>query len=354
MNFVSFMHPGVMFSKNNERKILMLKKALAFFLCFVMAVSLLEGCSDMDSQAINPTASDTKPVEETTKKGDTDTNPDRTEPDENNLVSNEEYPFEMDFEFEEQVVYENDEVKVTVVDLYFDEADGLHFQYKIEDTLNRSLFLDYNSLQGPIINNCLIYPTMDYVERDETVVSELIRKKDLAFFQVADVYSFKVSDVTVEISEDQTFKTIAGPFDIDLEIKNDKEQPEIQIEGELLYDKDGVQLYFLFGHFGTWEAAPVLYLKNDSEKEVCVSIDNIRQDGESLEKLHHFFCYSYPFVNHASALGELVERVSDGDYSNVKTVVVDIKVQSPDGTVYGTITDYKIDWQKCKRDCYCK
>ena len=323
-----------------------MKKLIALLLALVMCFTLVACGSDKENDD-KLTPPDTEPsVTEKVPDGTTDepvvTEP--TEEKEEGMVHYNKFPFVMDFEFDRQVVYEKDGIKVTAIKLFFDEWDGLHFQYAIEDEKGRDLTLTSGwEGQGYVINDCSFWPTNDSVD-DPALQSDLFQKKELAFFGIDNIYSFELRGA--QLYDSEADEHVTESFDIDLEIKNKGKQPEFEVDGELLYDGGDYQVYFKYGQFGVWdEVCPVIVVKNNYEKDVSIRLYNVRRDDEALEEQSVFAVVAYPYTHSANDISHFIETDYDADYTGVQKGVFDIDIQSGDGTVYHTIKDYEINWQ---------
>lgn len=306
----------------------MFKKLMAILLCLVMVFSLA-ACGNKENTNDDQTEDKTNVESET--------NQDENLEEEIPFVSYTDFPFIMDFQFKEQVVYEKDDIKVIAEDLIWDKDNGLTLVLKATNSEGETLGISTDAIIPVYINNTAVRLTeMD--SSDDGKLHYNISPKVLAFFDIDNVYTFSAYSLYVH-GENWSDK-LTDNFDINLTLK-EGDVPTFINRGTLLHDKDGIKLYFVEGQYGIYdELSPVIYIVNESDKDAYFTLSDMKlNDAEP--KVSNCVTYAKPGQRCAWSLSYDIALDSSLDYDNLD-VVFNISIHH--GEKISTIDDFSLDW----------
>lgn len=277
-------------------------KKFARVLCLILALSLFaamamgSGSSDgeKDIVANNPTESDNGATNDPGSKDETPTT--------SNLVT-----------IEEQVLVEQDGVKITAKEYVEDTIWGEGIKILIENDSSKNVTVSCKAL---IVNNYMIY---DFFS--STVAAGKKANETVYLFsselEAAGIDCIGQIEMYFKVYNDDTYDTI---FETDAITVQTSAYADMDVtpddSGFELYNRNGIRIVGKYVDENSfWGTAVLLYLENNSGKNISVSCDNMSINGYMVTPY-----FSSTVYNGKMAVNEINIFGSDLEENGIKTV----------------------------------
>ena len=277
-------------------------KKFARVLCLILALSLFaamamgSGSSDgeKDIVANNPTESDNGAANDPGSKDETPTT--------SNLVT-----------IEEQVLVERDGVKITAKEYVEDSFWGEGIKILIENDSSKNVTVSCKAL---IVNNYMIY---DFFS--STVAAGKKANETVYLFsselEAAGIDCIGQIEMYFKVYNDDTYDTI---FETDAITVQTSAYADMDVtpddSGFELYNRNGIRIVGKYVDENSfWGTAVLLYLENNSGKNISVSCDNMSINGYMVTPY-----FSSTVYDGKMAVNEISIFKSDLEENGIKTV----------------------------------
>ena len=241
-------------------------KKFARVLCLILALSLFaamamgSGSSDggKDIVANNPTESDNGAHNDPGSNDETPTT--------SNLVT-----------IEEQVLVDRDGVKITAKEYIEDSIWGEGIKILIENTSSKNVTVSCKAL---IVNNYMIYDFFSSTVAAGKKANETIYLLS-SELEAAGIDSIGQIEFYLKVYDDDTYDTI---FETDAITVQTSVYANMDVtpddSGFELYNRNGIRIVGKYvDEYSFWGTAVLLYLENNSGKNISVSCDNMSING---------------------------------------------------------------------------
>ena len=178
---------------------------------------------------------------------------------------------------EESVVYDKDDVKVTVTGISADGFMGPELNLLVENNSEKNIIVKADYC---VVNNYMVYPAMSISAASGKKANDsmTIMRSDL---ELADIDEIGELDFSLVIIDEETFHRIDESDEIAVKTSlYDDMEIEAQDEGKEVYNADGIRIVAKYLREDTfWGAGMVLYIENNSDSDIIVQQDDFSVNG---------------------------------------------------------------------------
>lgn len=252
-----------------------MKKLIAWILTLCMVMGLLCGCSDTDSSSSRRSSrKDRDEDEETVEDRDDEDRDD----DDLVIVDREDEDDKKDtakVELEEQVVYDDNDIKVTVTGLT-EGYSGMEVKIRVENNTENNIVLsgDVFIVNGICMNGWLYTEVAAGKKANDSITFYF------DYLEVAGIEAIAtVSCVDAHIVDTDSFDTLfETPFAFETSIADDYVQ-KIDDSGEVLFQDAGVTVIYKTMAQNSMGEQVILLVKNETGKNITVEMDDVSVNG---------------------------------------------------------------------------
>ncbi len=295
-----------------------MKKMYSMLLVFAMLVT---GCAGADNQTVDGTTETEEPAD---ALGIEDIQEDTETQDVEGSTDAEAFETEQS-NIEEQVLLENDYVKMTATELVYDESGEPALKLLIENLSDIDLTI---SAKYTAINNVMVDQLMSVdVVAGEEVSDELgFHSEELQSYGIGSIGNIEVVFKGTDMASwDNVFETdvVTIPTNV-----NDTYVQEYPMDGEVIVDQDGIKMVGL--GLGEDLMGPLLNtaIENSMDKAVKVEAVEVSVNGFTVDTVFSADILpgkvAYPEISFFS--GDLAKN----DITEIKTIQMKIKVMDVD------------------------
>ncbi len=233
---------------------------------------------------------------------------------------------------DEEVVFDEDGIKITAKEYTSDSLWGDGIKFLIENETEQNVTVGITAL---IVNN--------YMITDSFVASVAAGKKtnetmNLSSSQLkaAGIDVIGQIEVYFHIYDSDTWGNIVDTDCITIKTSlYDQMDTTVDDEGQVLYDEDGVKIVGKYVNDSDfWGAAVLLYIENNSGRNVLVQADNLSVNGFTIDAL--FSCTVYDGKMAYDDITLFSTDLEENDIKTVEEISLEFKIIDPDS--YNTLT----------------
>ena len=326
------------------------KKVFAGFLCILTSASLLAGCGSSDSAApkqVAPSEESTGSGTEEQTAGETEAADDTKEGDNTNEIEkknaegnaestgaeDEKKGGNKAVSIEEQVLYDQDGLKITAKEYTSDDIWGDGIKVLIENDTDQDIMLSCDAL---IVNDYMIH---------DLFASEIAAGKkanETIYLSSSELKAAGIDTVgRIEIyfhgSDTATFDTLFEKEHAVIETSAvDEMDTKANDDGMELYNEDGIRIVGkTVDENSFWGAAILLYIENDSGHDVGISVDDMSINGFMMTPY-----FSTQVYDGKKSLDDITLLSSELEENGIEAVEeVELKFHIYDLDSYETIAD---------------
>ncbi len=181
---------------------------------------------------------------------------------------------------DETVLVDQNDVKITALDLYEDDYFGMTLKVLIENNSDKDIVVSYPKVA---VNN--------YMVSQDLMISEVAsgNKDDQEIFVLperminAGITDIADIDIVFNVADDNSFETIFETDYIKLKTKQfDSIEKKKLDDGKEIYNKDGVRIVAKYAEETAIGTNVIFFMENNSGKFFTITCDSIAIDGNSL------------------------------------------------------------------------
>lgn len=192
---------------------------------------------------------------------------------------------------EQQVVYDADGIVITAVEYTHDDfwnSDGIKFL--IENNTQQNVTVGVNALivNGFMVTDLFAADVASGTKKNETM--NLLSNE----LDAAGITTVGEIEIYFHIYDSDTWKDIANPDRVVIQTSNySTMDTEADTSGSVLYDEGGIKIIGKYVDENSfWGKSVVLYVENNTEKNVIIQADNLSINGYSLTSLFSSTVYA--------------------------------------------------------------
>lgn len=192
---------------------------------------------------------------------------------------------------EQQVVYDADGIVITAVEYTHDDfwnSDGIKFL--IENNTQQNVTVGVNALivNGFMVTDLFAADVASGTKKNETM--NLLSNE----LDAAGITTVGEIEIYFHIYDSDTWKDIAAPDRVVIQTSNySTMDTEADTSGSVLYDEGGIKIIGKYVDENSfWGKSVVLYIENNTEKNVIIQADNLSINGYSLTSLFSSTVYA--------------------------------------------------------------
>ncbi|MEE3351649.1 MAG: hypothetical protein VZR13_04510 [Saccharofermentanaceae bacterium] len=192
---------------------------------------------------------------------------------------------------EQQVVYDADGIVITAVEYTHDDfwnSDGIKFL--IENNTQQNVTVGVNALivNGFMVTDLFAADVASGTKKNETI--NLLSNE----LDAAGITTVGEIEIYFHIYDSDTWKDIAAPDRVVIQTSNySTMDTEADTSGSVLYDEGGIKIIGKYVDENSfWGKSVVLYIENNTEKNVIIQADNLSINGYSLTSLFSSTVYA--------------------------------------------------------------
>lgn len=252
-----------------------MKKYIVLLLVVLMALSVVACSADPDKNNTDSTTAsvdvntETKPA--TVPQG-TGIDVDSVYPDDKNDIK-----VEVNTDFEEEVVFDDNDIKVSVTEISNDDLLGPCVTFLVENSSDKNIFVTTANLS---INDCAVTTSLfaEVAAGKSTYQDMYVFKSSLNESNITEVGKI---EFILEVQDADSFDYVAKSEIITLILDSNVNQ-EFTSDGEVIYNSDGVTVYCEAPDFkddGINDYVAKFLIINDTGKNIRLTADNTSVDG---------------------------------------------------------------------------
>lgn len=192
---------------------------------------------------------------------------------------------------EQQVVYDADGIVITAVEYTHDDfwnSDGIKFL--IENNTQQNITVGVKALivNGFMVTDLFAADVASGTKKNETM--NLLSNE----LDAAGITTVGEIEIYFHIYDSDTWKDIADPDRVVIQTSNySTMDTEADTSGSVLYDEGGIKIIGKYVDENSfWGKSVVLYIENNTEKNVIIQADNLSINGYSLTSLFSSTVYA--------------------------------------------------------------
>ena len=192
---------------------------------------------------------------------------------------------------EQQVVYDADGIVITAVEYTHDDfwnSDGIKFL--IENNTQQNITVGVKALivNGFMVTDLFAADVASGTKKNETM--NLLSNE----LDAAGITTVGEIEIYFHIYDSDTWKDIAAPDRVVIQTSNySTMDTEADTSGSVLYDEGGIKIIGKYVDENSfWGKSVVLYIENNTEKNVIIQADNLSINGYSLTSLFSSTVYA--------------------------------------------------------------
>lgn len=192
---------------------------------------------------------------------------------------------------EQQVVYDADGIVITAVEYTHDDfwnSDGIKFL--IENNTQQNITVGVKALivNGFMVTDLFAADVASGTKKNETM--NLLSNE----LDAAGITTVGEIEIYFHIYDSDTWKDIADPDRVVIQTSNySTMDTEADTSGSVLYDEGGIKIIGKYVDENSfWGKSVILYIENNTEKNVIIQADNLSINGYSLTSLFSSTVYA--------------------------------------------------------------
>lgn len=192
---------------------------------------------------------------------------------------------------EQQVVYDADGIVITAVEYTHDDfwnSDGIKFLIENNTQQNITVGVKALIINGFMVTDLFAADVASGTKKNETM--NLLSNE----LDAAGITTVGEIEIYFHIYDSDTWKDIATPDRVVIQTSNySTMDTEADTSGSVLYDEGGIKIIGKYVDENSfWGKSVVLYIENNTEKNVIVQADNLSINGYSLTSLFSSTVYA--------------------------------------------------------------
>ncbi|MBQ3331010.1 MAG: hypothetical protein IJG87_07510 [Ruminococcus sp.] len=246
-----------------------MKKIICLMLCALAALSVC-ACDKDNTQTVTESASETVPIRETQAA-----TPDESDVSLKSFIAS----FDKTPTAEEQVVYEDKDLKITLTGIDYAAISGPGLKFSVESTCSKGVII-----QSPyaVVNNYMISPEMNIeVPEGKTAAGTLT----LPYFNLAisQITSLQKIGFVLRIVEAKTYEPVSTTDLITVTTSADQDaQPACDDSGQIAYDDNDIKIVLKGVNTDraySDGAELLVYLYNGTDNIIAIRTDDVLVNG---------------------------------------------------------------------------
>lgn len=234
---------------------------------------------------------------------------------------------------DEAVVYDEGGIKITAKEYVTDSIWGDGIKFLIENDTTKNIMVGCNAL---IVNNYMI---SDLFATEVAAGKKTNETMTLSSSQLkaAGIDVIGQIEVYFHIYDNDTYDDIANTDCILIKTSlYDQMDTKADDSGQLLYEKDGIKIIGKYvDDSDFWGAAILLYIENNSDKNVIIQVDNVSINGFTFDAAI-FSSTVYAGKKSYDDITLLSSELEENDIKSVDEVSLKFKIINPKN--YDTIS----------------
>lgn len=227
-----------------------------------------------------------------------------------------------DVTIDEQVLVDEQGIKITANGYETDSLLGDGVKLLIENNSDKNVTVGCNAL---IVNNYMIY---DFLSEDVAAGKKVNATMYLSSSELkaAGIENIGQIEVYFTILDSSSFENIFDPAPVTIKTSLfDKMDTTANDEGTELYNKDGIKIVGkAVDENSFWGSAVLLYVENNSDRNVTVQCDNMSINGYMITPL--FSCDVYSGKKSVDAISILSSELENNNIESIEDVELTFKI----------------------------
>ena len=234
---------------------------------------------------------------------------------------------------EEAVVFEKDGIKITAKEYTTDSIWGDGIKFLLENDTDKNITVGITAL---IVNDFMINDTFVAEIAAGKKTNETMKLSTTAL-NAAGIDVIGQIEVYFHMYDSDTWDDIAKSDCITIKTSlYDKMDKTVDDAGQVLFDQDGIKIVGKYvDESSFWGAGIVLYIENNTDKNVLIQVDNFSVNGFTLSSVL-FSCDVYAGKKAVDDVTLLSSELEENDIKSVDEVTLKFVIINPD--TYDTIT----------------
>ncbi len=234
---------------------------------------------------------------------------------------------------EEQIILEQDNIKITALEMVNDSIWGEGIKLLIENDSEKSIGVGCNAL---IVN--------DYMINDLFSTSVAAGKKanetmymSSGQLEAAGITNIGQVEIYFHLYDSESYETIADPECVMIKTSAyDAMDNQVEITGQELYSQDGIRIVGQYvDENSIWGTAVLLYIENNSGKRIGISCDDMSVNGYMVSPL-----FSSTIYEGKRSIDDITIFSSDLEENAIESVEdIEVNFHIYNAETYDTIAD---------------
>ena len=248
----------------------------------------------------------------------------------------EQHKFSMQAAIDEQTVYTDDDLTITLVSINWVEDDGLDLLFRLDDKQDRDLVLSIGT--GVAVNGYVIATTNAFYDKPLSCVT--LPSVGLKNVGIQDVETISINNIYVY--EKGTDEIIKDQISIELKAKlPENVDVSSNMDRNVIKDGENWSMYEL--RQPNTHGIGTICLTNNTESQATIIVSNISVDGKPISQdVRVVSIVSWPSTICSLDIAEQIEMSCGVSRDEVKSVTADILIYNYDtGTAIETIEGHE-------------
>ena len=313
----------------------MKKKQLWKVMAALCAAALLAGCGESSSSSTKQVvvSADTEAEETAGTDAAEDENAEAANTDAEDDDAEEASADAGEITIEEQVLFEQDDIKVTAVEYFTDSIWGDGIKYLVENNSDKDIVVTTDAM---IVNNYMISDYM-YVEVAAGKKANEEGYLSSTGLEEAGIDAIGQIELYLRAYDSETYEDIweSGCVTIQTSAYDSMETP-VNDEGTELYNANGIRIVGkTVDEDSFWGTAILLYIENNSDRNVGIRVEDFSINGYMIDEYFSSMVYSGK-----KTLDEITIFDSDLEENGIESIdEVELSFHIYDEDSYDTIAD---------------
>ena len=183
----------------------------------------------------------------------------------------------------EQVILDENGVKITMKSIDYSSRYDVEIKLLVENNTDDDISVQVDDLS---INDIMIYPVFYANVNAGKKVNETIdlSKEDL---ELANITTIGTIELSINVYNPNTWKDITTKKGIKVETDAKNYVQKYNTDGKLLYDQEGIKIYFLKldQSNSLWGADMYLYIENNTKQNITVQANDVSVNGYMIDPM---------------------------------------------------------------------